>query len=39
MSLLVVNGLTKRFGGLRAVADLSFAVEPWVHVLHSYTNI
>jgi branched-chain amino acid transport system ATP-binding protein len=28
VSLLVVNGLTKRFGGLRAVADLSFAVEP-----------
>ena len=26
--LLEVVGLTKRFGGLTAVADVSFAVEP-----------
>ena len=28
MSLLKVEGLTKEFGGVRAVADVSFAVEP-----------
>ena len=28
MSLLVVEGLTKSFGGLRAVSDVTFAVEP-----------
>ena len=27
MSLLVVDGLSKRFGGLQAVKDLSFSVE------------
>lgn len=27
MSLLTVEGLTKEFGGVRAVADVSFAVE------------
>jgi branched-chain amino acid transport system ATP-binding protein len=28
VTLLLVEGLTKTFGGLRAVSDLSFAVEP-----------
>ncbi|MCZ8124195.1 MAG: ABC transporter ATP-binding protein [Magnetospirillum sp.] len=28
MSLLKVEGLTKEFGGVRAVSDVSFAVEP-----------